>query len=144
MDALYTAKVTAQGGRKGKVTSADGALDLPLSMPKELGGEGGTSTNPEQLFAAGYSACFESALQLAASKAGVKADGAIVTGHVSIYKDAPSFKLGVRLDVSIPGAELEETRRLAEQAHQLCPYSKATRGNIDVEINVLKSSEQPA
>ncbi|OXM16147.1 organic hydroperoxide resistance protein [Paenibacillus herberti] len=144
MSALYTAEVTAKGGREGTVKSSDGVLDLPLSMPKALGGSGVAATNPEQLFAAGYAACFESALQLAAKKAGVKVDGASVTGHVSIYKDDPSFKLGVRLDVSIPGAELDQTRKLTEQAHQLCPYSKATRGNIEVEINVLKSTENSA
>jgi osmotically inducible protein OsmC len=144
MNALYTAEVTARGGRQGKVESSDGVLNLPLAMPKGLGGSGGEATNPEQLFAAGYSACFESALQLAARKQGIDASGAVVTGHVSIFKDGESFALAVRLDISVPGSDLEQTRRLAEKAHELCPYSKATRGNIDVELNVLKSSNEQA
>ncbi len=144
MDALYTAEVTARGGRQGSVRSSDGVLDLPLAMPKGLGGSGAEATNPEQLFAAGYAACFESALQLAARKQGIDAGGAEVTGHVSIFKEGESFALAVRLDISVPGAELEQTRKLAEKAHELCPYSKATRGNIEVELNVLKSQSAQA
>lgn len=139
MDALYTAHVTAHGGRQGKIKSSDGVLDLSLAMPKELGGSGGNATNPEQLFAAGYAACFESALQLAAKKQGIKADDAAVTASVSIFKDEPSFALAVQLDIALPGLERSKTQELAEAAHQLCPYSKATRGNIEVKLNVTES-----
>ncbi|QJC52163.1 organic hydroperoxide resistance protein [Paenibacillus albicereus] len=139
MDALYTAQVRAKGGRGGKISSSDGVLELPLAIPKGLGGPGGEATNPEQLFAAGYAACFEGALQLAARKAGVEAKEAVVTAQVSIFKDEPSYKLGVKLQIYVPEADLAQVRDLAQQAHQVCPYSKATRGNIDVELEVLEA-----
>jgi Ohr subfamily peroxiredoxin len=108
-------------------------------MPKELGGSGGSGTNPEQLFAAGYGACYESALANVARKAGVKLQDVEVTSHVSIGKDVQDdgFKLAVRLDVSMPGIDRSQAEDLAKQAHEFCPYSKATRGNIDVQLNVI-------
>ncbi|MCA0970546.1 organic hydroperoxide resistance protein [Halobacillus litoralis] len=133
--ALYTAKATAQGGRKGTVTSSDGTIDFELSMPKALGGqEKEGSTNPEQLFAAGYSACFDSALQLVASQA-KKSIESVITANVSIGKDGEGFGLAVQLDVEISGVTQEEAEQLVEKAHQVCPYSRATRNNIEVTLN---------
>ncbi|WP_404458317.1 organic hydroperoxide resistance protein [Sutcliffiella horikoshii] len=135
MDALYTAKVTASGGRAGKVKSEDGTLDLALAMPKSLGGTGKEgATNPEQLFAAGYSACFDSALNLVARQARQKIESEVIA-EVSIGKDTDGgFKLAVVLNVSINGVTQEEAEKLVKQAHEVCPYSRATRGNIEVEL----------
>lgn len=139
MKALYTATATVHGGREGSVKSSDGVLQLDLKMPKELGGPGGSGTNPEQLFAAGYGACYESALANIARKEGVKLQDVEVTANVSIGKDDSDggFRLAVKLDVSLPGISREQAQDLAEKAHAFCPYSKATRGNIEVELNVL-------
>ncbi|MFD2613989.1 organic hydroperoxide resistance protein [Paenibacillus gansuensis] len=137
MSALYTATATAQGGREGQAVTDDGRLNVSLDMPKELGGAGGEGTNPEQLFAAGYAACFESALALVARRQKVTTEGAAVTAQVSLYKDGEAFKLGVELNVYIPDLEFEETEKLAQAAHQVCPYSRATRGNIDVTIQAV-------
>lgn len=139
MKALYTATATVHGGREGSVESSDGALKHDLKMPKELGGPGGNGTNPEQLFAAGYGACYESALANIARKEGVKLQDVEVASNVSIGKDESDggFKLAVRLDVKLPGIERAQAQDLAEKAHAFCPYSKATRGNIEVELNVL-------
>ena len=132
---IYTAVATSTGGRQGRATSSDGVLDVSLTAPKELGGPG-TGTNPEQLFAAGYSACFNSALAMIAKRAGVKADGSQVTANVGFGPLGSSYALSVELEVSIPGVELAKVQELAEAAHQVCPYSNATRGNIDVTILV--------
>lgn len=136
MEKLYTATATAIGGREGKVVSSDQVLDLQVKMPKGLGGPGGDYTNPEQLFAAGYSACFDSALGLVIRNKKLKVEGTQVTAHVSIGKDEADggFKLAVKLEVAITGVEREVAQELVEAAHQVCPYSKATRGNIDVEL----------
>jgi lipoyl-dependent peroxiredoxin len=136
MDALYTAKATAKGGRDGKVTSSDGILDVALGMPKSLGGSGADgATNPEQLFAAGYAACFDSALNLVARQEKKKIQSN-VTAEVSIGKDTDGgFKLGVVLSVAVNGVELDEAKQLVEKAHGVCPYSKATNGNIEVELH---------
>jgi lipoyl-dependent peroxiredoxin len=136
MGALYTATATAEGGRSGKVTSSDGILNEVLTMPKELGGDGATGTNPEQLFAAGYAACFESALRMVARKQKTSVDGASVTANISIHKDGDGFKLSAELKVSIPGLDQGEAGKLAEAAHEQCPYSKATRGNMEVTVTV--------
>lgn len=135
MDALYTAKVTASGGRAGRIQSEDGTLDLALAMPKSLGGTGKEgATNPEQLFAAGYSACFDSALNLVARQARQKIESEVIA-EVSIGKDTDGgFKLAVVLNVSINGVTQEEAEKLVKQAHEVCPYSRATRGNIEVEL----------
>lgn len=139
MKALYTATATVHGGREGSVASSDGVLKHDLSMPKELGGAGGNGTNPEQLFAAGYGACYESALSNVARQAGVKLSDVEVTSNVMIGKDESDggFRLAVRLDVKLPGIERSQAEELAKKAHDFCPYSKATRGNIDVELNVV-------
>lgn len=130
---VYTAVATSTGGRDGRATSTDGILDVSLTAPKETGGPG-TGTNPEQLFAAGYSACFNSALAMVAKKAGMDAKGSEVTAEVGFGPEGDSFALAVELKVSIPGLELDQIKELAEGAHQVCPYSKATRGNVPVTL----------
>ncbi|MGW4486017.1 organic hydroperoxide resistance protein [Amycolatopsis sp. NPDC004368] len=134
-DAIYTAAATARGeGRNGEVTSSDGVLDESLAIPKEMGGPGGDKTNPEQLFAAGYSACFHSALQAVARGAKVQLPASTVTAEVSLYKQEVGFQLGVVLNVALPGMDKAQAEELVAQAHQLCPYSNATRGNIEVAL----------
>ncbi|XXF78021.1 organic hydroperoxide resistance protein [Myxococcaceae bacterium GXIMD 01537] len=134
---LYTATATAHGGRAGHVRSSDGVLDLPLAMPKELGGPGGAVTNPEQLFAAGYSACFESALRLVAGKLGKNAKDASITASATIGKTPDGgFGLAVELRGKLPGLSQEEALHLMHAAHEVCPYSRATRGNIEVKLSV--------
>jgi Ohr subfamily peroxiredoxin len=133
---LYTAEATSSGdGRNGHVVSSDHRLDLDLAMPPELGGSG-NGTNPEQLFAAAYAACFHSALRSLARRAGVDAAGSTVTAQVGVGPEADMYGLEVTLIISIPGLEQEKTRELAEAAHHRCPYSRATRGNISVELRV--------
>jgi Ohr subfamily peroxiredoxin len=137
MSILYTAEATAVGGRDGGVKSADGVLDLQLAIPKEMGGPGGAKTNPEELFAAGYSACFLSALKLVASRDKVNVHDAAVTARVGIGpNDAGGFGLEVELDVVLPKAELAAAEAVVRAAHQVCPYSNATRGNIPVKLTV--------
>jgi Ohr subfamily peroxiredoxin len=135
MKTLYTAVATAHGGREGHIQSDDGVLDLDLRVPKGLGGPGGAATNPEQLFAAGYAACFESALRLVARQQKKPLKDAHVTAHVSLNAtDAGKYVLGVELHGQIDGVSPEETLALMELAHQTCPYSNATRGNVEVKL----------
>uniref|UniRef100_UPI003743DFFC organic hydroperoxide resistance protein n=1 Tax=Nocardioides marmotae TaxID=2663857 RepID=UPI003743DFFC len=123
-------------GRNGHVQSTDGHLDTDVRTPPEMGGPGG-ATNPEQLFAAGYAACFHSALKLVAGKAGADTTDSEVVADVSIGpNDAGGFGLAVQLEVSLPQVEPDRARELVEQAHQVCPYSNATRGNIEVTLTV--------
>jgi Ohr subfamily peroxiredoxin len=134
MDALYTAVATATHGRDGRAFSSDGRLDLQLAPPAEMGGSG-QGSNPEQLFAAGYAACFASALGVVGRQAGTDLADAAVTGEVSIGKQGGGFALAVTLRVELPeGIDAETGRKLVEQAHQVCPYSNATRGNIPVDL----------
>ena len=134
MDAIYTAVATATHGREGRAVSSDGKVDLALAMPVELGGNG-AGTNPEQLFAAGYAACFGSALGLVGRAAKVDVSDAAVTAEVGIGKQGEGFGLKVALRVELPDTVDAETgRKLVEQAHQVCPYSNATRGNIEVDL----------
>lgn len=135
MELLYTASATAEGGRAGKVTSSDGTLNLALSMPKSLGGQGKeNATNPEQLFAAGYAACFDSALNLVARQARKRIES-MVKAEVSLGSDQDGgFKLAAVLNVSIKGVSLAEAEELVHKAHSVCPYSKATNGNMDVKL----------
>ncbi|GAA3147130.1 organic hydroperoxide resistance protein [Streptomyces echinatus] len=134
MDALYTAVATATHGREGRAVSSDGRIDLKLAPPAELGGNG-EGTNPEQLFAAGYAACFGSALGLVGRQAKVDVSEAAVTAEVGIGKQGEGFGLQVTLRVELPDTVDAETgRKLVETAHQVCPYSNATRGNIDVDL----------
>ncbi|MFE5242418.1 MULTISPECIES: organic hydroperoxide resistance protein [unclassified Streptomyces] len=135
MDALYTAAATANG-REGRAVSSDGRLDLALAMPPALGGNG-EGTNPEQLFAAGYAACFASAMGAVGRQMEIDTKDVAVTAEVSIGKDGDGFGLAVVMRVELPEAlEGETGRKLVEATHAYCPYSKATRGNIDVELVV--------
>ena len=140
MDSLFTATVTAEGGRAGQVKSKDGILDLNLVSPKELGGPGGEGTNPEQLFAAGYSACFDGALNLVIKNEKVNdVTDTSVTADVHFLKDEADggYKVGADLYVKVDGVDKDKAKELVEAAHQVCPYSKATRGNIDVNLHVV-------
>ncbi|MFJ4997443.1 organic hydroperoxide resistance protein [Microbacterium sp. NPDC088619] len=137
MDALYTAEALATGaGRNGRVTTGEGRLDLDLAIPKEMGGSG-DGANPEQLFAAGYAACFHSALQTVARAQKVKIADSSVGARVQIGSNGDGgFGLAVQLEVVLPDLPHEQAQSLADAAHQVCPYSNATRGNIDVTITV--------
>lgn len=138
MSHLYTAKVVAVGGRSGTVRSDDGLLDLQLAMPKELGGKGG-ATNPEQLFAAGYAACFENAvIHVTRTQADKVRDNDIeVTSEVGLLPNgAGGFSLAVTLDVAITGLDQAKSEEIVRQAHAVCPYSNAIKGNVDVQLNV--------
>lgn len=138
MKTLYTTAATTVGGRAGKASTNDGKVILDLSVPKELGGEGGVGTNPEQLFALGYSACYGSALQHVAGEQKIDLGEFSVTAEVTLGKsDEGDFELAVVLDVYIPGIELEEGEELIKDAHEVCPYSRATEDNIDVTLNLL-------
>ena len=138
MNVLYTAVATATGdGRNGHATSEDGLLDLDLRIPKEMGGAGG-ATNPEQLFAVGYAACFHSALKVVAGREKLDVSGTEVSASVSIgANDDGGFGLAVELDVHAPALDADTALKLVEAAHQVCPYSNATRGNIDVALSVV-------
>ncbi|HDL6926565.1 TPA: organic hydroperoxide resistance protein [Yersinia enterocolitica] len=134
---VYRAKAKATGGRDGRATSSDGVLDVKLGVPKEMGGAGGAVTNPEQLFAAGYSACFLGALKFVASKEKMKIpDDASIEGTVGIGAIPTGFGIEVQLDISLPGIERSVAEDLVKKAHVVCPYSNATRGNIDVTLNI--------
>jgi osmotically inducible protein OsmC len=137
MNSLYTAKATATGGRNGNVKSSDGILDLELRTPKAMGGANDDYTNPEQLFAAGYAACFDSALSLMAKANNTGAGTATVTAEVSIGKnDKGGYGLAIVLRVNIAGVAIDVAQDLANKAHQVCPYSNAIRGNVEVELIV--------
>ncbi len=137
MKAMYTAVATATGGRNGHVESDNGVLNLDVRMPKALGGSNDDYTNPEQLFAGGYAACFDSALSLIIGQAKVKTGMTAVTASVSIGQvDNGGYGLAVTLSVNIPGVELEVAQDLVEKAHQVCPYSNATRNNVQVDLKV--------
>lgn len=134
-DVAYTAVATAENGRDGRVATNDGQIDVVVNPPKELGGSG-AGTNPEQLFAAGYSACFQGALSVAARNDNVDVTGSTVTAEVGIGKNDEGFGIIVKITASIPTVDAATAKDLVEKAHQICPYSKATRGNITVELIV--------
>ncbi len=138
MKTLYTAVATAHGGRQGHVASDDGILDLDTVTPKSMGGPGGSGTNPEQLFAAGYAACFQSAMMYVANMQKIDASGSTVTGHVSIgpNEGGPGFMLAVKHVVTLPKLDQAAAEKLVHDAHAVCPYSNATRGNIAVDFDV--------
>lgn len=137
MQVLYTAQATATGGRNGKVASSDGVVKLDLTMPKSLGGaETPGTSNPEQLFAAGYAACFAGAVGLVARNAKVEAKTVEVTAHVSIGKDDSGLGLAVELSARLPGVDRATAEKLVHEAHKVCPYSRATRNNIEVKLSV--------
>jgi Ohr subfamily peroxiredoxin len=135
---LYSTKVTAVGGRSGTVKSEDGMLELQLAMPPELGGKGG-ATNPEQLFAAGYAACFENAVIHVTRKQAdkVRDDDIEVVAEVGLKAVGEAFNLAVTLNIAITGVDQATAERIVEAAHTVCPYSNAMRGNVDVQLNVF-------
>lgn len=136
MESIYTAEALSTGdGRSGHVRTSDDTVSIDLAPPKEMGGSGNGS-NPEQLFAAGYAACFHSALQMVAKSAKKDMGDSAVGARVSIGKEGEGFGLSVVLEAVIPNLPEDEARELVEQAHQVCPYSNATRGNIEVELRV--------
>ena len=141
MKRLYTAEAAAYGGRVGGVVSSDERLDLQLSRPEEMGGDGGPGTNPEQLFAAGYAACFHSAMRFAVKELGLPADaleGSHVTARVHLLKEEPTdFGLAVELDFSAPRLAEDQAQAVLEKTHTICPYSRATAGNVEVQLNVV-------
>lgn len=139
IDVKYTTEATATGGRDGHARSQDGRFDVALSTPKELGGAGGEGSNPEQLFAAGYSACFIGALKVAGQQLKMKIpDDVAVTAKVGIGpRSAGGFGITTDLTVSLPGIEREQAEKLVDAAHQICPYSNATRGNVDVGLTLV-------
>jgi len=132
----YTTTATTQGGRNGRAVLANGGLGLAMALPKEMGGSG-EGHNPEQLFALGYSSCFGQAILALAKKHEVDGAAAKVTCAVTIDKDEVSFGLTVELKVSIPGADKQKVQALVEDAHKICPYSRATRGNVPVTLTVV-------
>lgn len=135
---LYTAHASATGGRDGRAVSSDNVLDVKLTTPRELGGAGGEGTNPEQLFAAGYSACFLGALKFVAGKEKVQLPAeARIDGSVGIGPIPAGFGIQVELKIALPGLAREQAEALVEKAHHVCPYSNATRGNIDVTLTVV-------
>ena len=142
MDTLYTAEASAYGARTGAVITSDDRLDLKLSRPAEMGGDGGPGTNPEQLFAAGYAACFHSAMRHALKDVDVTTadlEGSHVTAQVHFLKGGKAeFGLAVDLTLTTSGLAEEKARALMERTHQICPYSKATAGNIDVRLHVAQ------
>lgn len=133
---VYTATATVHGGREGHAKSSDGVIDIDLKIPKEMGGPGGAGTNPEQLFAAGYAACFEGATRYVAREKKVALKDASVTAHVGIGPREPTgFGIAVKLEVHLEGVDKATAQDLVDTAHRdICPYSHATRGNVDVEI----------
>lgn len=140
MKALYQAVATTTGGRAGHVKSDDGLIDMELELPKGLGGKGGDYTNPEQLFAAGYSACFGSALQFMAKENNVELDNNFqvkATVGIGKHPELGGLLLEVVLDVTLPGVEDEIGEKLINEAHEVCPYSRATQDNIDVTLNLM-------
>ena len=135
--AVYTAKAKATGGRDGRATSSDGILDVQLAVPKEMGGPGG-GTNPEQLFAAGYSACFLGAMKFVANRDKLNiAKEAYIEGEVGIGPIPTGFGIEVTLNIHLEGMDQAEAQKLVDAAHIVCPYSNATRGNINVTLNAI-------
>jgi len=140
MKAIYSATATSTGGREGQSKSSDGKLELALSTPTELGGAGGDGTNPEQLFAAGYSACFIGAMKFvaAADKIALPEDVSVTaTIGIGEHPKGTGFNICADLEVRIPGMDADAANKLVEDAHQICPYSNATRGNIDLSTTVV-------
>ncbi len=141
---VYAATATAYGdGRNGHVTSDDDVLDLDLAVPKQMGGPGGDLTNPEQLFAAGYAACFHGALKRAGSQATADLTGSTVTATVGLDRRGAGLGLSVALRVTAPALPHEQAEQLVALAHERCPYSNATRGNIPVTVEVARSGAEP-
>lgn len=135
---IYTAKAKATGGRDGRATSSDNVLDVKLGVPKEMGGAGGKVTNPEQLFAAGYSACFLGAMKFVAGRDKIAMPkDAWIEGEVGIGPIPTGFGIEAKLNIHLPEMDAAEAQKLVDAAHIVCPYSNATRGNIDVTLNII-------
>ena len=141
MKVLYTAVATATGGRDGEASSSDGKLKVELDVPEEMGGPGGDGTNPEQLFAAGYSACFIGAMKFVADKEGMEVpEDTSVRAEVGIGPHGKGFGLDIDLHISLPGMDRESAEKVANRAHEeVCPYSNATRNNVDVRLHISTS-----
>lgn len=137
MNVIYKTRVEVKGGRNGHVKSDDGIIDLDVRMPKEMGGTESGYTNPEQLFAAGYSACFDGALNLVARQERIKIKDTVVAVTIGFVEKEDGFGLSAKIEVNIPNIEKDVAIDLVNKAHQVCPYSKATRGNIDVELVLI-------
>ena len=137
MQILYTAEATAWGGREGRSATTCGTLDLQLAVPKELGGPGG-ATNPEQLFAVGYASCFHSALKIVARRAKIDVSESAITARVGLgMNESGGFNIAVELEAEVPDVERSVAEDLVAKAHKVCPYSNATRGNVDVQLTVI-------
>lgn len=135
---IYTAKAKATGGREGRAISSDGVLDVKLGLPKEMGGAGGEVTNPEQLFAAGYSACFLGAMKFVSGRDKIAiAKDAFIEAEVGIGPLPTGFGIEVKLNIHLEGMDAAEAKKLVDAAHIVCPYSNATRGNVDVTLNII-------
>src|SRR4051794_28667600 len=141
MDAIYSTSATAHGGRNGRVTTSSRRLDIEVAAPPELGGDADNAdkSNPEELFACGYAACFHSALQLVAAKREIDISDSTVT--VTAGLGGPDVALVAEMEVSIPGVEREMAEKLVDRAHRICPYSRATKGNVDVPIRVVDAAQ---
>jgi osmotically inducible protein OsmC len=142
MTAIYQTSATAQGGRTGRASTTDGRLTVELSLPRELGGPGGPGTNPEQLFAAGYAACFETALRLVARRDGIALpEGTTITAEVGLARtEAGLYQLTAALVGVLPGLPADTARALMQAAHRVCPYSNATRGNVEVTLRLAEDT----
>lgn len=138
VNVIYKTSATATGGRDGKARSDDGSVDVQLVVPKEMGGPGGTGANPEKLFAAGYAACFLGAMKAVSGKAGVKVPpDATVTAEVGFGpRSEGGYGITADLTITLPGVDQADAQRLAEAAHEVCPYSNATRNNVDVGLHI--------
>ncbi|CAN5871693.1 organic hydroperoxide resistance protein [soil metagenome] len=137
MKTIHTAEVTATGGRKGHIKSNDGILDMPVQVPEGAGGKG-DATNPEQLFAAGFASCFQSALLVAALKKNIQLDPeSTVRARVSLLGEDHQYALAVSVDVNLKGVDGEQAQSLIDEAHDICPISAGVRGNIEVEVNLV-------
>lgn len=138
MKVLYTAAATATGGRDGRARSDDGRLEVELSVPEEMGGDGGTGTNPEQMFAAGYAACFIGAMKFVADKENIEVpEDVSVCAKVGIGPKDKGFGLDIDLHIELPGMNKGDAEKIANRAHEeVCPYSNATRGNVDVRLHI--------
>lgn len=135
---VYTAYAEATGGRDGRAISSDGVLDVALTTPKDMGGAGGSGTNPEQLFAAGYSACFLGAMKFVSGQDKIEMpEDASIEGAVGIGPIPNGFGIEVELKISLPGMDKKQAQELIDKAHQVCPYSNATRGNVDVTLTLV-------
>ncbi|AFZ65828.1 organic hydroperoxide resistance protein [Deinococcus peraridilitoris] len=138
-NAIFHTQATAHGGRAGHIETPDHHLDVKLSVPGQLGGKGGGGTNPEQLFAAGYASCFQSAIGVIARQENIEFGDSTVTALVGLLRDEQGYGLDVELQITLPGLSREQAEDLVHKAHQVCPYSRITRGNLDVRLTVVES-----